>query len=119
MINSLTKTRAPETIKMLRNLSYARCKLLDKEISMQLRVMSYIRMSCSSFQNLKELNVNGVFIQLQDIQSFLLLKSLSEYDSRWWERCIVSNQDILESENSVIKDLLLPLSKLHCYCCIA
>ncbi len=75
---------------------------------MQLRVTSYLRISCSSLQKLNRLGKYGIAIELQNIEYPLLLKLLTEYDSRWWEKCIVSSQGILRSEDSVIKNLLEP-----------
>jgi hypothetical protein len=61
--------------------------------------------------------VDEISMRFQDIQFSLLLKLLAEYDSHWWDRCIVSSRGMLESEDSVIKNLLDPLSKIHLYCC--
>jgi hypothetical protein len=113
----LTKTKDSETIKILRTLSYSRHKLLDKDIPMQLRATSYLRISCSSLKKLDNLESLSIEMQLQDIQFSLLLKSLTEYDSRWWDRCTVSSQGVLKSENSVIESLLEPLTQIHLYCC--
>jgi hypothetical protein len=113
----LTKTRDSEATKILRMLSYSRYKLLDKDIPIQLRVTSYLRISCSSLKKLNNLESLSIEIQPQDIQFSLLLKSLTEYDSCWWDRCTMSSQGVLKSENSVIKSFLEPLTKLHLYCC--
>jgi hypothetical protein len=119
MINSLVKTNYPEITRISENLAYARHKLLEKEMPMQLRAISYLRISCSSFKKLIELGADGMAVQPENIQFSLLLKSLTEYDSRWWDRCVVSSLGILKSEDSVIENLLAPLSKLHFYCCTA
>jgi hypothetical protein len=115
MIHSLLKSKDPEITRISENLAYARHKLLEKEIPTQLRAISYLKISCSSFQNLKALGTNGMSIQPQNLRFSLLLKSLTEHNARWWERCMVSSQGILKSEDSVIENLLEPLSKLHFY----
>jgi hypothetical protein len=109
--------RDPETIIILRDLAYSRCQLLVKEIPMQLRVTSYLRISCSSLQKLNKLGAYGTGTGFQHIQYFLLLKVLTEYDSCWWKRCILSSRGILKSEDSAIENILEPLSKFHAYCC--
>jgi hypothetical protein len=113
MINPLLKTRDPEITRISESLAYARGKLLEKEIPAQLRAISYLRISCSSFQKLRELGADGMSTQLRNVQFSLLLKSLTEYDARWWDRCIVSRRGVLKSEDSVIEHLLEPLSKIH------
>jgi hypothetical protein len=117
MINSLLKTKKPETVRIFENLAYARCKLLEEEIPIELRAISYLRISCSSFQKLKALGVEKMSMHSQDFRFSLLLKSLTEYDTYWWSGCIVSDQGVLKSEDSVIENLLEPLSKLHFNCC--
>jgi hypothetical protein len=109
--------RDPEIVIIFRDLAYSRCQLLVKEIPMQLRVTSYLRISCSSLQKLNKLGKYGIEIELQNIEYPLLLKLLTEYDAHWWEKCMVSSQGILISEDSVIKNLLEPLSQVHTHCC--
>jgi hypothetical protein len=117
MNNSPNKTRDSETVQTFRALFYSRYKLLDKDIPMQLRATSYLRISCTSFKKLNDLELFESTAQLQDIQFSFLLKSLTKYDSCWWKKCTVSNQGILKSEDSAIKKLLEPLINLHVYCC--
>ncbi len=117
LVASNVITRDPETLIICRNLAYSRGQLLKKEIPMQLRVISYLRISCSSLRKLKKLGESGIAIEFQNIEYPLLLKFLTEYDSHWWERCIVSRQGILSSEDSFINNLLEPLSQFHTYCC--
>ncbi len=117
LVTSNVITRDSETLIICRNLAYSRDQLLKKEIPMQLRVTSYLRISCSSLQKLKKLGKHGIAIELQNIEYPLLLKLLTEYDSHWWEKCMVSNRGILKSKDSVIKPLLEPLSQVYAHCC--
>jgi hypothetical protein len=117
LVASNVITRDPETLIICRNLAYSRGQLLKKEIPMQLRITSYLRISCSSLRKLEKWGEHGIVIEFQNIEYPLLLKMLTEYDSCWWERCIVSRQGILSSEDSAIKNLLEPLSQFHAYCC--
>jgi hypothetical protein len=109
--------RDPEIVIIFRDLACSRYQLLVKEIPMQLRVISYLRISCSSLRKLNKLGAYGTEMEVQDIEYFLLLKVLTEYDSCWWKSCTVSSQGILRSEDSVIENILEPLAKFHVYCC--
>jgi hypothetical protein len=117
LVTSNVITRDPEMLIVCRNLAYSRSQLLKKEIPMKLRATSYLRISCSSLRKLNKLGKYGIAIELQSIEYPLLLKLLTEYDSHCWERCMVSSEGILRSEDSVIKKLLEPLSQVHTYCC--
>jgi hypothetical protein len=117
MNHSPDKIKDPEIVQTLRALFYSRHKLLDKDIPMQLRATSYLRISCSSFKKLNDLDPFKNTAQLREIQFSLLLKSLTKYDSCWWKKCTVSSQGILKSEDSEIKKLIEPLINLHIYCC--
>lgn len=117
LVTSNVITSDPEILIICRNLAYSRSQLLKKEIPMQLRVTSYLRISCYSLRKLNKLGKYAIAIELQNIEYPLLLKLLTEYDAHWWERCMVSSEGILSSEDSVINNLLEPLSKVHAYCC--
>jgi hypothetical protein len=112
MISSPTKISSSAIIRVFRTLVYARSKLLNRNIPMQLRAVSYLRISCSALQKLQDLGV-GLPIKTTSIRFSFLLNLLTEYDPCWWDKCTVSCQGILKSENSVIQDLLESPTQLH------
>lgn len=112
MVRSPTEISSSAIIRVFRTLAYARAKLLNKSIPMQLRAVSYLRISCYSWQKLQNLGV-GLPIETANIQFSFLLNLLTKYDPCWWDKCTVSNQGILRSENNVIQDLLESSAQLH------
>lgn len=95
---------------ILYRLAFAKQKLLASEIPHRLRVISYLRISCSAMRKIHHLESNGSEDKASGTPYLSLLKSLSEHDLEWWNKCEVRGKAGLRSDDPAIEKLLQPLN---------
>ncbi|HEY9619814.1 MAG TPA: hypothetical protein V6C78_05565 [Crinalium sp.] len=81
-------------------LQFARKKLLLTEIPFQLRVVSYLRISCSVAQK-------------EDLRYSNLMRALISHDVDWWKTCRINMAGGLTSSDPTINALLHPIEALY------
>jgi hypothetical protein len=95
-------------------ISFAKYKLFELEIPMQLRATSYLRLCCSAMR--KKFHTSYLIQQFRSEQYLLetsyleLLRRLAERDPEWWNLCYVSYEGFLKSNDSTINQYLQPLN---------
>ncbi len=92
---------------VLDQLAFARRKLLAPDIPLCLKAISYVRICCSAMKKLDYLPSNH---QYHKTPYLSLLKSLSQTDSPWWNKCQVTYEGKLRSDDPIIDRLLQPLN---------
>ena len=98
-----------------RQLINAQQKLMMPDVPMALKAISYIRICYSAMQKSHQLHKflppNDEF-HLSNTQTPYLsfLERLAQEHSTWWTTCYVSQNNLLESKNSNIHQLLQPLN---------
>ena len=92
-------------------LDYARTKLLTK-MPRQLKMTSYLRLSCLAIRKLRQKpeiagkpSLNETF----DDSYSHLLQALCNHNPEWWRYCWSSDRGILKSDDPTINKLLQPL----------
>lgn len=102
-----------EGAKIVLQLFKARRKLLNEEVPNRLKMVSYLRLSCSASTKHKKINISLDGQTYQGVHFYTLLRLLSEHDACWWENCFVAENGTLDSYDSTLHDLLSPLIQLH------
>lgn len=95
---------------VLDQLAFARRKLLAPDIPLCLKAISYVRICCSAMKKLDYLPSNDRGSNYYKTPYLSLLKSLSQTDSQWWNKCQVTDEGSLRSDNPTIDRLLQPLN---------
>ncbi len=95
---------------VLSQLAFARQKLLAPDIPLCLKAISYVRICCSAMKKLDYFPSNDRGSNYHKTPYLSLLKSLSQTDSQWWNKCQVTYEGRLRSDNPIIDRLLQPLN---------
>ncbi|WP_019506817.1 hypothetical protein [Pleurocapsa sp. PCC 7319] len=95
---------------VLYQLTFARQKLLAPDIPLYLKAISYVRICCSAMKKLDYFPSNDRGSNHHKTPYLSLLKSLSQTDLQWWNKCQVTNEGRLRSDDPIIDRLLQPLN---------
>lgn len=90
-------SNAPNT--KAKTLAAAQRKLLDNHVPMMLRVVSFLRISCSVLEE------KGAYSGL--------MQQLFQCDDQWLASCVVLPNGLLKSSNPEIQQLLMPVLSLY------
>lgn len=82
-----------------KTLAAAQKKLLANHVPMMLRVVSFLRISCSVLEE------KGAYARL--------MKQLFQCDEQWLASCVVLPGGFLKSSNPEIQQLLMPVLSLY------
>ncbi|WP_019506623.1 hypothetical protein [Pleurocapsa sp. PCC 7319] len=96
--------------RVLNQLAFARRKLFAPDIPLCLKAISYVRICCSAMKKLDYFPSNDRGSNDHKTPYLSLLKSLSQRDSQWWNKCQVTNEGRLRSDDPIIDQLLQPLN---------
>lgn len=94
-------------------ISFAKYKLFELEIPMQLRATSYLRLCCSAMQKSHAPYLTQQLCSGREPleTSYLeLLRRLADRDPEWWNLCYVSYEGFLKSNDVMINQYLQPLN---------
>ena len=94
---------------VLDQLTFARRKLFAPDIPLYLKAISYLRICCSAMNKLDYFPSNDRGSNYHKTPYLSLLKSLSQADSQWWNKCHVTYEGKLRSNDPIIDRLLQPL----------
>ena len=95
---------------VLYQLAFAKQKLLTPDIPLCLKAISYVRICCSAMKKLDYYPSNDRGSNYHKTPYLSLLKSLSQTDSQWWNKCQVTYEGKLRSDDPIIDGLLQPLN---------
>ena len=95
---------------VLDRLAFARQKLFARDIPLCLKAISYVRICCSAMKKFDYFPSNDRRSDCQKTPYLSLLKSLSQKDSQWWNKCQVSYEGRLRSDDPTIDRMLQPLN---------
>ncbi|MGA7933250.1 MAG: hypothetical protein WCA35_06860 [Kovacikia sp.] len=87
----------PKTVEQ--TLAAAQQKLLATDGPMMLRMVSFLRISCSLLEE------KGAYSSL--------MKQLFQCDAQWWASCVITSDGLVKSNNPDIQNLLLPVLSLY------
>jgi hypothetical protein len=94
-------------------LNFAKSKLLDSTVLLQLRAVSYVRLCCRAIDRLNQstpvVEPQNFRLQRADSLYTKLLRQLTNQNPRWWEQCNADEHGILQSSNTEINQLLQSL----------
>ncbi|MFQ3616456.1 MAG: hypothetical protein SNJ57_12345 [Cyanobacteriota bacterium] len=77
-----------------------RQKLQQTDVPLQMRLVSYVRMSCRVVDER-----GGRYSQM--------LAMLHSYNADWWKTCQITSEGKLESSDAMVNMLLSPIAALH------
>jgi len=104
-VSSLTETQS-------HTLQTARQMLLTSDKPHLLRVISYLRISCSVMRAYRQ-GLLSHSVSASGITFSSLMQSLYQHDSEWWKHCQITIGGQLTSNDAVIDQLLQPINALH------
>ena len=96
---------SPERTAEIQNLNDAREKLLEQDLPLSARAISYVRVCSVVMQIL----VKDLGDKMPDSYA-TILSTLYSQDSRWWEDCYVDAAGLLRSRNVEVQALIHPLN---------
>jgi hypothetical protein len=113
-IASVSTPSLPLTESQSHALQVARQSLLTSDKPHLLKVISYLRISCSVMRARRQgLQSASVSATSPGIKFSGLMQSLYAYDSEWWKHCQVTVTGQLTSNDAVIAQLLQPINAFH------
>ncbi|MDG2614818.1 hypothetical protein P7L53_01040 [Thermoleptolyngbya sichuanensis XZ-Cy5] len=77
-----------------------RQKLQQTDVPLQLRVVSYLRMSCR-------------VVDERGGRYSKMLAALHRHKADWWKTCRITQEGTLESSDAIVNMLLSPIAALH------
>jgi len=81
-------------------LKTARQKLQATDVPLQLRLVYFIRLSCTALDS-------------DTLTYSSLMQALAQQQSDWWRTCSITPIGTLHSTHPAIADLLQPINRLH------
>ena len=95
---------------VLYQLAFAKQKLFAPDIPLRLKAISYVRICCSAMKKLDYFPSSDRGSNYHKTPYLSLLKLLSQTDSQWWNKCQVTYEGKLRSDDPMIERLLQPLN---------
>lgn len=95
---------------ILYQLAFARQKLFAPNIPLRLKTITYIRICCSAMKKLDYFPSSDRESNDRKTPYLSLLKSLSQKDPQWWNKCQVTYEGRLRSDDPIVDGLLQPLN---------
>ena len=95
---------------LLYQLAFAKQKLFAQDIPLCLKAISYVRICCSAMKKLDYFPSKEGGSDYQKTPYLSLLKSLSQRNLQWWNKCQVNYEGRLGSDDPIIDQLLQPLN---------